>query len=211
MHSEPIGLEPSQAFAVFVIRMISLPRNSSSSDPSSLNAHSAVQSTDLGRDTRRHIPSRTQSKSRNEAGSRAGARIESLTGARLQRHGDYQRAYAGSRKRQSSSMSWFLARQTPAYAGGPLPVGARVGLTAGKVLGKAHERNRIKRRMRDVLRRHVELLPEGFDLILHPRRIVLTLEFAKLEAETVRILQQARIEAGRMPQEAQDAKTRGIQ
>ena len=40
----------------------------------------------------------------------------------------------------------------------------------GKVLGKAHERNRIKRRMREALRRHIDLLPAGFDLILHPRR-----------------------------------------
>jgi ribonuclease P protein component len=125
-----------------------------------------------------------------------------LTGARLQRHADYQRAYAGSRKRQSSSMSWFLARQQAAYAGAALPAGPRVGLTAGKVLGKAHERNRIKRRMREALRRHVELLPEGFDLILHPRRIVMTLEFGKLEAEIVRILHQARAEARNMPQEA---------
>jgi len=67
----------------------------------------------------------------------------------------------------------------------------RVGLTAGKVLGKAHERNRIKRRMREALRRHVDLLPEGCDLIFHPRRIVLSIEFAKLEAEVVRILRQA--------------------
>jgi hypothetical protein len=36
------------------------------------------------------------------------------------------------------------------------------------------------------------LLPQGCDLILHPRRSVLTLEFAKLEAEIVRILQQAK-------------------
>jgi ribonuclease P protein component len=99
-------------------------------------------------------------------------------------------------------MSWFLARQTVPYASVPLPTGPRVGLTAGKVLGKAHERNRIKRRMRDVLRRHVELLPQGFDLILHPRRIVLTLEFTKLEAEIMRILHQARAEAVRMSQEA---------
>ena len=82
-----------------------------------------------------------------------------------------------------------------------MPVGPRVGLTAGKVLGKAHERNRIKRRMREALRRHVELLPEGFDLILHPRRFVLTLEFGKLEAEIVRILHQARAEAAKMSQE----------
>jgi ribonuclease P protein component len=129
------------------------------------------------------------------------SRPQSLTGARLQRHADYQRAYAGSRKRHSSSMSWFLARQQAAYEGAPLPAGPRVGLTAGKVVGKAHERNRIKRRMREALRRHVELLPDGFDLILHPRRFVLTLEFGKLEAEIVRILHQARAEAAKMSQE----------
>jgi len=74
---------------------------------------------------------------------------------------------------------------------------ARVGLTAGKVLGNAHERNRIKRRMREALRRHVDLLPDCVDLIFHPRRAVLTMEFAKLEAEVVRILTQARAEAAR--------------
>jgi ribonuclease P protein component len=129
------------------------------------------------------------------------SRIQSLTGARLQKHADYQRAYAAGRKRQSASMSWFLAPQASAFAGAPLPPGPRVGLTAGKVLGKSHERNRIKRRMREVLRRNVHLLPNGFDLILHPRRIVLALEFGKLEAEIVRILHQARIEAARMSQE----------
>lgn len=122
----------------------------------------------------------------------------SLTGSRLCKHADYQRAYAASRKRQSASMSWFLAPQQPAYAGAELPCSPRVGLTAGKVLGKSHERSRIKRRMREALRRHVDLLPPGCDLILHPRRIVLTLDFGKLEAEVVRILQQARTEAVRM-------------
>jgi ribonuclease P protein component len=65
------------------------------------------------------------------------------------------------------------------------------------VLGKAHERNRIKRRMREALRRHISLIPAGFDLILHPRRVVLTMEFPKLEAEVVRILEQAIAEAAR--------------
>jgi len=51
--------------------------------------------------------------------------------------------------------------------------------------------------MREALRRHVEIFPTGFDLILHPRRTVLTMEFAKLEAEVVRILQQAKTEAAR--------------
>jgi ribonuclease P protein component len=115
----------------------------------------------------------------------------SLKGARLRKHADYQKAYAASRKKQSASMSWFLAPHLEASEESSSP---RVGLTAGKVLGKAHERNRIKRRMREALRRHVDLLPANADLILHPRRSVLTMEFRKLEAEVVRILTQARAE-----------------
>jgi ribonuclease P protein component len=122
------------------------------------------------------------------------AQRQSMAGARLRKHADYQRAYAASRKRQSASMSWFLAASTQNRDDGQ-PSGARIGLTAGKVLGKANERNRIKRRIREALRRHLDLLPAGFDLILHPRRSVLTLEFAKLEAEIVRVLGQARDEA----------------
>jgi ribonuclease P protein component len=94
-------------------------------------------------------------------------------------------------------MSWFLAPQTAAQTteGASAPAAPRVGLTVGKIMGKAHERNRIKRRMREALRRHIDLLPVGFDVILHPRRSVLTMEFAQLEREVVRILQQAEVQA----------------
>lgn len=134
----------------------------------------------------------------DQALCRSESRSQSLAGSRLCKHADYQRAYKASRKRQSASMSWFLAPQQPAYPGAAAPTGPRVGLTAGKVMGKAHERNRLKRRMREALRRHVDLLPQGCDLILHPRRSVLTIEFAKLEAEVVRILSQAKADAARL-------------
>lgn len=123
---------------------------------------------------------------------------QSLAGARLCKHADYQRAYQASRKRQSASMSWFLALQPQPGADVRRPSGPRVGLTAGKAVGKAHERNRMKRRMREALRRHIDLLPAGADLILHPRRAVLAMDFAKLDAEIVRILQQANAEIARM-------------
>jgi len=98
---------------------------------------------------------------------------------RLRKHADYQRVYRATRKQ-------FSPNGTE-----PAPAGPRVGLTAGKVLGKAHERNRIKRRMREVVRHHIHLLPDGVDLVLHPRRSVMTMEFTKLETEVLRIFRQA--------------------
>ena len=120
-------------------------------------------------------------------------RRQTLKNFRLRKHAEFVRAYAAGRKRQSANMSWFLAPQSAEDASG-LHNG-RVGLTVGKAIGKAHQRNRIKRRMREALRRRVDLVPQGFDLIFHPRRSVLTAEFAELEAEIVRILQIAGKEA----------------
>lgn len=119
--------------------------------------------------------------------SHRAKRRESLAGFRLRKHSDFQRVYTEGKKRRSASLNWFIARQSE-------PAAPRVGLTVGKVLGKAHERNRIKRRLREVLRRHLEKLPAGCDLVLHPHRSVLTMEFAKLDAEIVRILTQANTE-----------------
>ena len=127
---------------------------------------------------------------------------QSMAQLRLRKHADYERAYAAGSKRQSASMSWFLASHAPS-CDAPTP---RIGLTAGKVLGKAHERNRIKRRMREALRRHTDLFPAGCDLILHPRRTVLTMDFGKLETEIVRILQQANAEVKRSTQRPVETK-----
>lgn len=78
-------------------------------------------------------------------------------------------------------MTYFFAERS---AG---PSGPRVGLTAGRVLGKAVERNRIKRRMREAVRLNLALLTRDVDVILHPRRSVLTAEFTRLQGEVSKI------------------------
>jgi len=87
-------------------------------------------------------------------------------------------------------MTYFFAARPPvegaASVCGP-HVGPRVGLTAGRVLGKAVERNRIKRRMREAVRLNLGLLSRDADIILHPRRTVLTAEFERLQAEVSKI------------------------
>jgi ribonuclease P protein component len=109
-------------------------------------------------------------------------RLLTQSDARLRKHADYQRVYQRSRKHFSSSMTYFYAER------GPSPIfGPRVGLTAGRVLGKAVERNRIKRRMREAVRLSLALLTRDVDVVLHPRRTVLTGEFAGLQREVSKI------------------------
>jgi ribonuclease P protein component len=139
------------------------------------------------------IPSnlRKAADDRPAMGDRVGtAALRPFRETRLRKHADYQRVYHATRKQFSTSMSWFVAPRIQESEENAV-AGARVGLTAGKVLGKAHERNRIKRRMREAVRRHVAELPDGMDLILHPKRSVMTMDFGKLESEVLRIFRQA--------------------
>lgn len=62
-----------------------------------------------------------------------------------------------------------------------------MGLTVGKVLGGAVERNRIRRRMRAAVGRHLAELLKPLDLVLHPRKSVLTMDFAQLDQEIAQV------------------------
>lgn len=59
----------------------------------------------------------------------------------------------------------------------------RFGLTTPRKLGKAHERNRIRRRIREILRRDHALFPRGKDIVLNPRRGALTRDWVDLRTE----------------------------
>ena len=104
---------------------------------------------------------------------------------RLRKHADYQHAYARSRKQFTKQMAYFFAAR-PADRRSDT-AGPRIGLTVPKALGKAHDRNRIKRRLRAVVAANLPLLTAPVDVILHPRRSVLTLEFAQLNREIAAI------------------------
>lgn len=110
---------------------------------------------------------------------------------RLRKHADYQRVYTSSRKQFAKQITFFFSLR-PVDRRSDTP-GPRIGLTVGKVLGHAVERNRIKRRLRDLIRHHAALLePYPVDVILHPRRTVLEMEASRLEREVANVFQTIR-------------------
>ncbi len=69
-----------------------------------------------------------------------------------------------------------------------LPAPSRFGITVSRKLGRATVRNRIRRRTREILRRHIEELGSGWDIVINPRRTVLDAEFALLDEELMELL-----------------------
>ena len=120
---------------------------------------------------------------------------------RLRKHADYQRVYKASRKQFAKQMSYFFTVRTPEEVANDADgaAGARIGLTVGKVMGKAVDRNRIKRRMREAVRKNLAALRTPVDVILHPRRSVIDLEFAVLDREVATVFRTIQKMAGRMP------------
>ncbi len=64
--------------------------------------------------------------------------------------------------------------------------GPRVGMTVGRVLGGAVARNRIKRRIREAVRFNLAKLSAAFDVVINPKKSVLTAEFMALKDEVGR-------------------------
>ncbi|HWX56181.1 MAG TPA: ribonuclease P protein component, partial [Verrucomicrobiae bacterium] len=56
-----------------------------------------------------------------------------------------------------------------------------------KVLGGAVQRNRIRRRLRAAVQRHLAQLTRPLDVVLHPRKSVLEMEFGRLDSEVEQI------------------------
>jgi ribonuclease P protein component len=60
----------------------------------------------------------------------------------------------------------------------------RFGFTVSKKVGNAVERNRVRRRLREIVRRHAALLPDpGHDYVLIGRRAALQMPFDRMIAD----------------------------
>ena len=128
---------------------------------------------------------------------------------RLHKHADYQRVYKQGRKQFGQLLTYFHTGRSQAALQETF-AGPRIGLTVGKVLGKAVDRNRIKRRMREAVRRQLHQLTADVDLVLHPKRSVLDAGFERIDREVERTFAavQNAMQAGTSIQHEVDEKRR---
>ena len=121
---------------------------------------------------------------------------------RLLKRAEYEAVYGAGQRHSSPQFSVFFRAQTALpiktsereHRPGGIPARAhgtgasRFGISVKKALGGAVVRNRIRRRIREILRRNRAYIPKGWDIVIHPRRSVAEAPFTLLEAELVRLL-----------------------
>jgi ribonuclease P protein component len=116
---------------------------------------------------------------------------------RLLHRPEFEAVYGAGQRRSSPQFTVFFRSRRPFAAGrasaeaqdlaATIPV-SRFGISVKKALGGAVVRNRIRRRIREILRCHRTEIPSGWDIVIHPKRSVEQAPFAPLEAELLRLL-----------------------
>jgi len=99
---------------------------------------------------------------------------------RLLKHADFDRVYKQGRRQFAQHMTvFYLARARD-------DGGLRVGFTVSKSLGGAVQRNRMKRRLREAVRLNGVLRNLAADIVINPKRSLLTAEFSELQNEVAK-------------------------
>ena len=105
---------------------------------------------------------------------------------RLRKRADFLAAQRGVR---AHARTFVLQSRSRGDDAGP-----RLGFTVTKKVGTAVERNRIRRRLRAVVRQEADLVRPGFDYVVVARRDAINAPFAELAREFARTL--SRVHAG---------------
>lgn len=100
---------------------------------------------------------------------------------RLRRRADFLKAATGAK----APTAGFVLQAVRREEAGPV----RIGFTASKKVGSAVERNRARRRLREVVRQEADRLRPGYDYVIVARREALKEPFERMRAALGRALE----------------------
>ena len=128
------------------------------------------------------------------------------------RHADFDRVYKQGRRHFSALMTvFYLERKLARPAKGQAECGLRVGFTVGRALGGAVQRNRMKRRLREAVRLTRPTPGPGADVVINPKKAVLTAGFDVLlnEVRQAFVVIEKKLATGPVtkPQDERDSKS----
>ena len=69
----------------------------------------------------------------------------------------------------------------------------RVGIIVKKSIGNAVQRNKIRRRLREIWRQQNNILSPGHDMVIIARKEIISATFAEIEQELIELLQKNNI------------------
>ena len=118
--------------------------------------------------------------SRPSSGGGPAAGLTFPREARLVRRGEFDAVYRAGKRLPTAHFTVFVRSNELALS--------RFGFSIKKAVGGAVVRNRIRRRVREIIRCRRQEIPAGWDIVIHPRSAVAKAPFAALAEELVRAL-----------------------
>ena len=104
---------------------------------------------------------------------------------RLLRRVEYDAVYKVGRRRSSREFTIFVRPNGLDFS--------RFGWSIKKALGGAVQRNRIRRRIREIVRLHRQEIAPGWDIVIHPRSSAITAEFSTLSTDLLKTLPHSQV------------------
>lgn len=103
---------------------------------------------------------------------------------RLTRREDFQYVYRHGQSAANRQFAVYYLKRPESEQGKPF----RVGVSASKKIGNAVVRNRTRRLVKEIIRKHAELLPNGIDLVLIARKPAADMTFQEMEKSILHCL-----------------------
>jgi ribonuclease P protein component len=103
----------------------------------------------------------------------------------LKKYKDFKRVYTSGKSYARKSLVLYTYNNNITWS--------RVGFSISKKIGKAVVRNKIRRRLKEILRKNNNNIKNGYDLVFIARTNINKSKYCEIEDDTIKLLKKAGI------------------